>query len=87
MKEFLQRVSSRKFLTALAVQVVAVIAIFNPGQEDAMTDAALRIVGLIVLLLAAIGYGAIEAGVDKANKPPDIIVTDGEPEEGEVPQE
>jgi len=67
--DFLIRVSSRKFLTALAVQIVAVIAIFAPEQENELLDAAMRIVGLVVLLLAAIGYGRIEGAIDVANKP------------------
>jgi len=70
--DFLIRVSSRKFLTALAVQIVAVIAIFapeQPEQENELLDAAMRIVGLVVLLLAAIGYGRIEGAIDAANKP------------------
>ena len=66
MKTLLTKLSSRKFLTALAVQIVAVVAIFAPQQEQAMTDAAMRITGLVVLLLAALGYGAVEASVDKA---------------------
>ena len=69
MESLLKRLSSRKFLTALAVQIVAVVAIFAPDQEHQMADAAMRIVGLVVLLLAALGYGAIEASVDKADKP------------------
>ena len=70
MESLLKRLSSRKFLTALAVQIVAVVAIFAPDQEHQMADAAMRIVGLVVLLLAALGYGAIEASVDKVNREP-----------------
>ena len=66
MNALLTKLSSRKFLTALAVQIVAVIAIFAPEQEAQLTDAAMRITGLVVLLLAALGYGTIEASVDKA---------------------
>ena len=66
MNVILKKLSSRKFLTALAVQIVAVIAIFAPEQEAQFTDAAMRITGLVVLLLAALGYGAVEASVDKA---------------------
>jgi hypothetical protein len=66
---FLQRISSRKFLLALAAQVAAVVAIFAPAQENQVADAAQRIAGLVVLLLAGLGYGVIEADVDKAALP------------------
>ena len=69
MNTFLQRISSRKFLLALAAQVAAVVAIFVPGQEDRIADAAQRIAALVVLLLAGLGYGVIEADVDKAALP------------------
>ncbi len=64
MRSFLQRISSRKFLTALAVQVSAVIALFKPGYEGELQSAAIRIAALATLLLAALGYGKIEADVD-----------------------
>lgn len=64
MRSFLQRISSRKFLVALAVQITSVIALFWPGHESALETAAIRIVALITLLLAALGYGKIEASTD-----------------------
>ena len=64
MRDFLQRISSRKFLTALAVQAAAVAALFAPAHESQFQDAAIRIASLATLLLAALGYGHIEAGVD-----------------------
>jgi len=64
MRSFLQRISSRKFLTALAVQVASIAAIFWPREESTIETAAVRIAALITLLLAALGYGKIEAGVD-----------------------
>ena len=64
MRSFLQRVSSRKFLTALAVQIASVAAIFWPQQESDLQTAAIRIAALATLLLAALGYGKIEAEVD-----------------------
>ena len=71
MRSFLQRISSRKFLTALAVQVASVVAIFWPQHESTISGAAIRIAALATLLLAAIGYGSIEAGIDagKAGSP------------------
>ena len=64
MRSFLQRLSSRKFLTALAVQVASVAAIFWPQQQESVESALLRIAALVAMLLAALGYGQIEAGVD-----------------------
>jgi len=64
MRSFLERISSRKFLTALAVQLAAVAAIFWPQHDSYIAEAAVRIAGLVVMLLAAIGYGSIEAGID-----------------------
>ena len=69
MNTFLQRISSRKFLLALAAQVAAVVAIFVPAQGNQIADAAQRIAALVVLLLAGLGYGVIEADVDKAALP------------------
>ncbi len=68
MRSFLQRISSRKFLTALAVQVAAVVALFTVKPESELVDAAIRIAALATLLLAALGYGKIEAGVDALDK-------------------
>jgi hypothetical protein len=64
MRSFLQRISSRKFLTALAVQIASVIAIFQPERADTLADAAIRIAAMVTLLLAALGYGRIEAALD-----------------------
>jgi len=67
MREFLKRISSRKFLTALAVQVAAVLALFWPERESSIATTAVRVASLITLLLAALGYGKIEAEVDAAH--------------------
>ncbi len=64
MRSFLQRISSRKFLTAFAVQVAAVAALFRPEHESTFQTAAVRIAALAIMLLAALGYGKIEASVD-----------------------
>jgi len=69
MRSFLDRISSRKFLTALAVQAASVAAIFWPQEESTFETAAVRIAALAALLLAALGYGRIEASVDAAGKP------------------
>ena len=66
MRSFLERVSSRKFLTALAVQVAAVAALFLPEHQSALEAGAVRVAALLTLLLAAMGYGRIESAVDAA---------------------
>jgi len=64
MRSFLYRLSSRKFLTAVAVQAASVVVLFWPQHQSAITEAAVRIAALLTLLLAALGYGKIEALVD-----------------------
>jgi len=71
MRSFLQRISSRKFLTALAVQAASVAAVFWPQHEQTIATAAVRIAALVTLLLAAVGYGSIEAGLDRQPAQPD----------------
>jgi hypothetical protein len=68
MRNFFQRISSRKFLTAFAVQVASVTAIFYPQYESTIETTALRIAAFAALLLAALGYGKIEATVDANTK-------------------
>jgi len=69
MRSFLERISSRKFLVALSVQVAAVAALFWPDQAEAYQTAAVRIAALATMLLAALGYGKIEAAIDANNTP------------------
>ena len=64
MRSFLQRISSRKFLTALAVQAAALAALFWPQHESGISEAAIRIAALAAMLLAALGYAKIEAAID-----------------------
>ena len=40
-------------------------AIFWPQEQSTLESAALRIAALVTLLLAALGYGTIEASVDR----------------------
>ena len=40
-------------------------ALFYPQQQDEFQTTAIRIAALLTLLLAALGYGKIEAAVDK----------------------
>ena len=72
MRSFLQRISSRKFLTALAVQAASVAAIFWPQHEQTLATAAIRLAALATLLLAALGYGKIEASVDAGHTAEDL---------------
>ena len=74
MEKFLKRISSRKFLVAVAVQIASVAAIFWPQHEATISTAAVRIAALATLLLAAIGYGKIEAALDSN---PDVTRPDG----------
>jgi hypothetical protein len=67
MRTFLARLSSRKFLAAIAVQVAAVAALFWPDHASALNEAAVRIASLLTLLLAALGYGRIEAAIDESH--------------------
>lgn len=67
MDSFLKRISSRKFLSVLAVEVAAVVALFRPAGEAAGIEAgAVKIAALAVMILAALGYAKIEGAIDKA---------------------
>jgi len=79
MRSFLQRLSSRKFLAALAVQIAAVAALFWPQHESAFSEAAVRVASLLTLLLAALGYGSIEARLDAAAGSPRADSAQGRP--------
>lgn len=69
MQSFLKRISSRKFLTALAVEAAAVVALFTPADDaGSLEAAAVKIAALVAMVLAAVGYGVVEAGVDKARE-------------------
>lgn len=65
MNDFLKRVSSRKFLSALAVQIASVVALFSPERANEFNDAAVRIAALLTLLLAGLGYGKVEGYLDQ----------------------
>ena len=51
------------------MQLAAVAALFWPEYAGAIESAAVRVAALAAMLLAAIGYGSIEASLDKT--PPD----------------
>ena len=71
MRPFLERISSRKFLVALAVQVAGVLTLFWPREQSTLESAAVRIAALLAMLLAALGYGRIEADIDQPPQQPE----------------
>ena len=68
LRNFLLRLTSRKFLAALSVIVACACAVFHPEQIVTMYTVILRIAAMVVMLLAAIGYAFVEASVDKAHR-------------------
>ena len=73
MKDFLKRISSRKFLTAFAVEVAAVAALFSPERASEFNDAAIRIAAMVAMMLTALGYGCIEASLDGGQSSDEVI--------------
>jgi len=73
MKDILRKLSSRKFLTAIVVQVAGIIGLFSPSTGDVAMDLGMRIAALVAIVLGALGYGLIEARLDATS-----IRTDGE---------
>ncbi len=65
MRNLLTRLSSRKFLTTLAVEVAALIVLFAPGQEETVMAAARHIAAIAAMVLATLGYVRAEADVDR----------------------
>lgn len=72
MKSFLERISSRKFLIAVAVQVAAVAALFWPDKQSAINDASVQIAALAAMVLAAFGYGKINVDETKQASQTDV---------------
>ena len=64
MNDFFKRISSRKFLISLFVQVASVIALFYPEQNELLQDGAVKIASLGAMVLSALGYATIEAKLD-----------------------
>ena len=62
---FLQRLASRKFLVTIAVQIACLYAFFRPAEVETALNLAVKIASLATMVLAAFGYGYIEASVDK----------------------
>ena len=63
----MSRYRSRKFLTLLLAQVVALVVLFVPEHEDQITQTANTIGGLLLSLGTALGYIYSEAKVDAAS--------------------
>ncbi len=59
------RWTSRKFITTLIAQLAALAVLFWPQHEQAILDSSQSIAALLVIGLAAAGYTAAEASVDR----------------------
>ena len=68
MRSFLSRISSRKFLTTLAVEVAALIVLFAPAHERAVVSAAEHIAAIAAMVLAALGYVNAETRLDQGGR-------------------
>ena len=64
MRPFLKRISSRKFLATLAVEVAGLIVLFAPGHREAVFAAAEHVAAIAAMLLAALGYVRAEGNLD-----------------------
>lgn len=62
----MQRFLSRKFITAFAAQLAGLFVLIWPGHASAITSGFESLAGLVVALLAALGYVTAEAAVDRA---------------------
>lgn len=63
MKDFLSRISSRKFLLAFTAQVAALVALCWPEYSSEAGEIGIRVAAIISLSLASMGYG--KANVDE----------------------
>jgi len=65
-RSFLTRISSRKFLTTLAVEVAALVVLCAPSHQNAIMAAAEHVAALAAMVLAALGYVSAESALDQA---------------------
>ncbi len=65
MKDFLSRISSRKFLTTAFVEIAAIVALFKPSIASEANEGAVRLAAIIAMVLAALGYGIVQGTIDK----------------------
>ena len=59
MKDFIKKLTSRKFLMALASAIVGIVTVFT-GESDALTT----VVGAAVTVISTVGYCITEGMVD-----------------------
>ena len=80
------RWTSRKFLTALIVELAALAALLWPQHEQQILQAAQGAAALVVMGLTALGYISAEASIDRArqslNSPPSGAATSDPPAPG-----
>lgn len=65
MRSLLARLSSRKFLVSLAVEVAALVVLFAPGHEETIHATARHIAAIAAMVLAALGYVNAESQADQ----------------------
>ena len=63
---FLTKVTSRKFIAALAVEVAGLVALFDPQVADVTNEIIVRVGALAAMVTVALGYVVSEASIDKA---------------------
>lgn len=63
-----RRWTSRKFITAMAAQITAVVVLLWPEHESVIVEASKSITALVVLGLSALGYVYAEASVDRQRR-------------------
>lgn len=66
MKDFLTRISSRKFIALFAGEVAAFAAIFKVELHDPLYEAIVRGLGIVAAIAVAWGYIKMEGEIDKA---------------------
>ena len=65
MEKFLKRISSRKFLAVFFAEVAALVSLLWPHGESMLLEGSQRVAAIITMALAALGYGLIEASLDR----------------------
>jgi hypothetical protein len=68
MRNFLLRLTSRKFIATMSVITACAFAVFAPEKTETGGTIVIRIAALVIMLLAALGYALVEASVDKSQK-------------------
>lgn len=68
MKDFLKKLTSRKFAAAFAVEVAAIVALFNPGAAGTTEKVIVQVAAIAAMVLAATAYIVVEGSIDKWKK-------------------